>query len=108
MAESQRVTIDGRRYDLGGMTALDYSTREVGGVRVVGAWYGPRSRRLIVHRYSIWEDPSRPGCVQGDRWSVYEPTDEQYSILVEQMAARGVDLPADLLGVLPVVAEPTD
>ena len=70
------ITVDGRRYDLGSMTEISYSTREQGGVSVEGAWFGPRSKRIIVGFYSIWDKGN--GETVGRFYEVYNPGDVDY------------------------------
>jgi hypothetical protein len=70
---SNRISIDGRRYDLSGMIDLHYSRREQGGVTVRNAWFGPRSGRIIVEYYSIWNRGN--GECRGTYYTVYDHTD---------------------------------
>lgn len=87
---NQRITINGTRYDLSGMTRLDYAERENHGVSVTDVWYGPRSHRLIVRTYSVWQRSD--GCCEGAQYAVYEPGTEDYGRWVERLEREGVAL----------------
>ena len=70
-----KITVDGKRYDLASMLALDIQRSEICGVRVEEVYFGPRSHRVIVHTYSIWESGRNDGTVVGDCYDVIEPGD---------------------------------
>lgn len=92
----QTITIDGTRYNLTGMLRIKCSHRERGGTSLRGAWYGPRSRRLIVETYSIWQDRSNPGCVRGTIYEVYEPGSPEYDAAIQYCEESGGEFPDDV------------
>ena len=64
-----------RRYDLRGAIDLDISGSmdEYGvGRRLDGVYVMPRSQRVLVQTYSIWEDRRTHG-VTGTQWHVADP-----------------------------------
>lgn len=92
---TKSITIDGTRYDLSGMTRINCKHRESGGVSLEGAWYGPRSKRLIVETYSIWQRGNSGECV-GTEYAVYEPGGEGYGRAVQYCEENGGVFPDDV------------
>lgn len=90
------ITVDGRRYNLAGMVRLECSHVERNGVSLQGAWYGPRSQRLIVEKYSIWENRSQPGACVGTFYEVHEPGADTYDLAVEYCEKHGATFPEDV------------
>ena len=60
-----RYTIEGKRYDTDRMIDLGISTREQHGVSIEGVYMTPRSKRVFVETYSIWD--CGDGSVVGGR-----------------------------------------
>ena len=61
-----------RRYDLRGAIDLGLSTHMDGygtGLRLDGVYLMPKSRRVLVQTYSVWENRQTHGCV-GEEWHV--------------------------------------
>ena len=58
-----RYTIDGRRYDTAKMIDLGIETNESHGVKIEGVFLTPRTRRVFVEIYSIWD--SGDGSIVG-------------------------------------------
>lgn len=103
MKKRTHITIDGRRYDLTGMIDLGYSTRENGGAcGGTAAWYGPRSKRIIIESDSIWQSSRNNGSCVGVSWSVYEPGSVEYGWIVEELERAGIDMSE---APLPVISE---
>ena len=50
-----RFSLEGKRYDTDKMIDLDISTRERGGVNIVGVYMMPKSKRVFVRTHSIWD-----------------------------------------------------
>jgi len=64
------VIIDGKRYNLASMTDLELSdSKWATGISLEGVYLMPRSQKVIIHTYSIWED-RRTNCVQGDHYKI--------------------------------------
>ena len=85
MQKNRWITIrddDGvtRRYNLASMTDLEIrDDRWWAGISLEGAYLMPRSKRVILHTYSVWENTRTHG-VQGDGYMVAPPetVDELY------------------------------
>ena len=59
-----------RRYNLASMVDLEMRDNRWGtGVRLCGAYLMPRSKRVILHTYSVWENRQTHG-VQGDGYMI--------------------------------------
>ena len=68
--KNQWVAIDGKRYNIASMMDIGLSDRNWGtGISLKHTYLMPRSRRVILHTYSIWENP-RTHCCYGDSYSV--------------------------------------
>jgi hypothetical protein len=64
-----------KRYNLASMTRLGISIREdawATGVSLEEVYLMPRSKKVILETYSIWEDRNTHGCV-GTRYHVADP-----------------------------------
>ena len=62
-----------RRYNLASMTDLEIRDNRWGtGIQLRGVYLMPRSKRVILHTYSIWEDRRTHGVV-GDGYMVAPP-----------------------------------
>ena len=68
-----RYTIDGKRYDTSKMVDLGISTREDHGVNIEAVYMTPRSKRVFVETYSIWDRGD--GRVVGHRLHEADPTE---------------------------------
>lgn len=90
--QQRYITVYGRRYDLTGMVEIDCSHRERHGVSLIRAWYGPRSHRLIVESYSIWD--CGDGRIRGTIYDIYEPGNPAYDMAVEYCEREGGIFPA--------------
>jgi len=68
--KNQWIIINGKRYNLGAMTDLDIGDPDWGtGIKLKGVYLMPKSKKVIVHTYSIWENPRTHGCY-GDRYHI--------------------------------------
>ena len=74
-----KITINGTRYDLSTMIDLGIETRENGGVKTKAVFFGPKSHRLIIKHYSIWESSRHDGTCVGTTYMVSEPGDNDWA-----------------------------
>lgn len=83
MAKNERwVIIDGKRYNLSSMAVIWEGHKEVGtGIFRKEIFLMPRAKNVIVHDYSIWENPRTHSC-HGDRY--YIADDEQIAQLAKE------------------------
>jgi hypothetical protein len=58
-----KLVVEGRRYNTDRMIDLGISTREEHGVSIKGVWITPRSRRVVVLTYSIWQRGNSGECI---------------------------------------------
>ena len=75
MVAKQWVIIDDKRYNLASMKSLGLTDSNWGtGIKLEGIYLMPRSKRVIIHTYSIWENPRTHG-VYGDRYHLADDTE---------------------------------
>jgi hypothetical protein len=75
-------TIEGKRYNIASMTVIWAGHKEIGtGFYRNGIYLMPRSKKVIVNTYSIWENPRTHGCY-GDNF--YIADDEQVANLANE------------------------
>ena len=64
------VIIDGKRYNLASMTDLELSdSKWATGVSLEAVYLMPKSKKVIMHTYSFWENRQTHG-VQGDHYKI--------------------------------------
>ncbi|MDD5338173.1 MAG: hypothetical protein PHG35_02010 [Dehalococcoidales bacterium] len=64
-----------RRYNLASMISLNISVREgawATGVSLKNAYLMPKSKRVILETYSIWENRATHGCI-GTQYHIASP-----------------------------------
>lgn len=72
-----------RRMNLSGAIDLDMSQVDWGqGIDLLGVYLMPRSKRVVVHTYSRWEDRRHPGRVRGE--SYHEADNDQIARLAKE------------------------
>ncbi len=71
MTKGERwVVIEGKRYNLSSMTVIWEGSREVGtGIFRKEIFLMPRSKKVIYHNYSIWENARTNSC-DGDSYHI--------------------------------------
>lgn len=69
------IVIEGHRYNLASMTKLGIKISGdswATGVSLEEVYYMPRKKQVILHTYSVWENPRTHGCC-GDNYSLACP-----------------------------------
>jgi hypothetical protein len=75
-----RFTLNGKRYDTGRMVEISDDEVTTGtGTKRTGVYMTPRSKRVFVRTYSIWNRGD--GCVVGERW--HEADEYEIAALAE-------------------------
>ena len=90
MEKQKWVIIEGKRYNLASMEDLDIWDNNWGtGIKLEGVYLMKRSKKVIVHTYSIWENP-RTHCCNGDNY--YVADEESIARLAEIFGGKLVEL----------------
>ena len=60
--ENVKIIVEGKRFDTDRLIHINPGRRQVGtGITRENVWLAPRSRRVIVETYSVWENPQTHG-----------------------------------------------
>lgn len=104
MANKQQwIAIDGKRYNLASMVNLHISDPNYGtGIKLESVHLMPRSKRLVVETYSIWENQLTHACY-GQSFVIIDPTtDEGFMMVTHLIKLAEGEAREKLLELLPV------